>query len=152
MTPAVHFRVLVLCTGNSARSQVAEALLQTRGGVRIEAASAGARPAERVNPLAVETLARHGIAWEGKQPRGIDAVAGDKWDLVITVCDNADRDCPFVPGTGARVHWGMPDPHTAADFEATWERLDRQVAALLALPLETMGSEELRQRAQAIHT
>jgi protein-tyrosine-phosphatase len=152
VSPGVRFRVLVLCTGNSARSQVAEALFATRGGARIEAASAGAHPAARVNPLAVETLARHGIAWEGKRPRGVDAVAGDKWDLVITVCDNADRDCPVVPGTGARVHWGMPDPHTAADFAATWERLDRQVTALLAMPLETMGPEELRRRAQAIHT
>jgi protein-tyrosine-phosphatase len=141
----------VLCTGNSARSQVAEALLATRGGARIEAASAGARPAPRVNPLAVETLRRHGIAWDDKVPNPVEAVAGREWDLVITVCDNADRDCPYVPGTRARVHWGIPDPHTAADFEATWDRLERRVTALLELPLETLAPPELTRLAQAIH-
>lgn len=146
------FSVLVLCTGNSARSQIAEALLATRGAGRIEAASAGARPAERVNPLAVETLGRHGIGWEGKRPQPVEAVTGREWDLVITVCDNADRDCPYVPGTRARVHWGMPDPHTAADFEATWERLEARVTALLELPLETLTSADLQRLAQAIHT
>jgi arsenate reductase len=145
------FSVLVLCTGNSARSQIAEALLATRGKGRIAAASAGAHPAERVNPLAVETLGRHGIGWEGKRPQGVEAVTGREWDLVITVCDNADRDCPFVPGTHARVHWGLPDPHTAADFEATWERLEARVTALLALPLETLAPEELQRAALAIH-
>jgi len=141
----------VLCTGNSARSQIAEALLATRGGARVEAASAGARPAQRVNPLAVEVLARHGIAWEGKRPQGIDVVTEREWDLVITVCDNADRDCPYVAGTRARVHWGMPDPHTAADFEATWERLEERVAELLALPLERLTPSELERLAQAVH-
>ena len=89
MSPSRPFRVLVLCTGNSARSQIAEALLATRGAGRVEAVSAGSRPAARVNPYAVEVLREHGIAWEGRTPKGIDGVAGERVDLVITVCDNA---------------------------------------------------------------
>src|SRR5215207_9771854 len=104
------FRVLVLCTGNSARSQMAEALLVTRGAGRIEATSAGSRPAARVNPHAVETLAAHGIPWQGRRPKSVDDVEGERFDLVITVCDRARDACPFFSGAGTQVHWGLPDP------------------------------------------
>jgi arsenate reductase len=146
------FSILVLCTGNSARSQIAEALLATRGAGRIEAASAGASPAKMVNPLAVDTLARHGIAWEGRVPKGVDDVRGREWDLLITVCDHANEACPYFAGARARVHWGLPDPHDAGDFERTWDSLSRRVDALLTLPLETLGSGEMQERAQGLHT
>ena len=152
MSLAAPFRVLVLCTGNSARSQIAEALLVTRGAGRIEAGSAGSDPAPRVNPLAVATLKAHGIEWAGRTPKGIDDVAGVRWDLLITVCDHANESCPYFAGASARVHWGLPDPHSADDFEATWGRLESRVSALLSLPLETLGPAELQQLAQAIHT
>jgi arsenate reductase len=146
------FRVLVLCTGNSARSQVAEALLATRGAGRIVAASAGSHPATQVNPLAVELLRRHGIEWGGRTPKSTDQVTGREWDLLITVCDHANESCPYLPGMKARVHWGLPDPHTAADFEATWSALELRVSALLALPLESLASDELQHAAQQIHS
>ncbi|MCE2942762.1 MAG: arsenate reductase ArsC [Gemmatimonadota bacterium] len=154
----VPFRVLVLCTGNSARSQIAEALLAHRGAGRIAAASAGSRPAPRVNPYAVEVLAAKGIAWEGRTPKSIDDVAGEHFDLVITVCDNARDACPFFPGAAAQVHWGLPDPaeHTdpasaRAAFADTFAEVARRVDALLAIPLETLAPEEIARRAAAIH-
>ncbi|MBY0491182.1 MAG: arsenate reductase ArsC [Gemmatimonadaceae bacterium] len=155
-------RVLVLCTGNSARSQIAEALLQTRGaqrpGRRVEAASAGSRPAPRVNPFAVETLAAHGIAWEGRVPQSIEALGNAPFDLVITVCDNARDACPFYAGGTVQVHWGLPDPAdheepaaARAAFAATYAALDARVQALLALPLEQLAPAALAAAATAIH-
>jgi arsenate reductase len=150
------FRVLVLCTGNSARSQIAEALLAARGTGRIEAASAGSRPAPRVHPDALAVLREHGIPWDGHPPRGIDAVIGSSFDLVITVCDDAREACPYLPGARTRVHWGMPDPAAVSDaaarrqaFARTYDVLARRVDALLALPLETLSPQALAQRAQA---
>ncbi len=159
MTP---YRVLVLCTGNSARSQIGEALLATLGAARaagrVESASAGSRPAPRVNPYAVEVLAAHGIAWDGRTPKTIDDVAGERFDLAITVCDNARDACPFVPGAAAQVHWGLPDPadHTEpaaarAAFAEAYAALRGRVEALLALPLETMAPTEVVAAATEIH-
>jgi arsenate reductase (thioredoxin) len=156
------FRVLVLCTGNSARSQIGEALLATRGAARaageVHAASAGSRPAPRVNPFAVESLAARGIAWDGGTPKSIDDVSGDAFDLVITVCDNAHEACPYFPGAKAQVHWGLPDPAdhhepaaARAAFATTFDELSRRVDALLALPLESLDAGALREAAQAIH-
>jgi arsenate reductase (thioredoxin) len=165
MMPA--FRVLVLCTGNSARSQIAEALITKRGAERaggvVVATSAGSRPASRVNPYAVEILHAHGIAWYGRVPQSIETVTammmdGERFDLVITVCDNARDACPFFPGAGAQVHWGLSDPADETEpaaarlaFAATYDSLDARVDALLALPLEALDSSALRKCAQAIH-
>ncbi len=152
------FRVLVLCTGNSARSQIAEALLRAHGGSRVEAESAGSRPAARVNPYAVDVLREHGIAWEGHRPKSIDDVTGQHFDLVITVCDNARDACPYFPGGGAQVHWGLPDPAEETDpdtarraFQDTYNALASRVDALLSLPLEDLDPESLRQAAQLVH-
>ena len=151
-------RVLVLCTGNSARSQIAEALLASLGVERVEATSAGSRPAARVSPYAVEVLRAHGLAWEGRTPKSIDDVADQRFDLVITVCDNARDACPYFPGAHAQVHWGLPDPADATEpveararFAETYEALLTRVRALLALPLESLEPAELQRRAQAVH-
>src|SRR5437773_6709519 len=88
------FRVLFLCTGNSARSQMAEALLNWKGKDRFEAYSAGSRPAAQVNPLAMATLREHGIPWAGHAPRGVDGLEREHWDFVVTVCDRAKEACP----------------------------------------------------------
>ena len=148
----------MLCTGNSARSQIAEALLASLGAGRVEAESAGSRPAARVNPYAVELLRSHGLAWDGRTPKSIDEVAGRQFDLVITVCDNARDACPYFPGAHAQVHWGLPDPAEATDpteararFAETYEALLSRVHGLLALPLESLAPAELQRRAQAVH-
>jgi arsenate reductase len=152
-----RLRVLVLCTGNSARSQIAEALLATRGAGRVHVVSAGSRPAARVHPFAVDVLREHGIAWEGRTPKGIEDVEGERFDLVITVCDRARDACPFFPGAGAQVHWGLPDPADESDppaarraFRGTYDALAAMVDALLAMPLESLAPEALQARAQAI--
>ncbi len=156
------FRVLVLCTGNSARSQIGEALIATRGAARaagvVEAESAGSRPAPRVNPYAVETLANRGIEWDGGIPKSIDDVAGHPFDLVITVCGNAREVCPFFPGAKAQVHWGLPDPADAPTaeearraFALTYDALSERVDALLALPLEALDAAGLEAAASTIH-
>ena len=133
-------RVLFLCTGNSARSQIAEALLKRKGGARFEVASAGSRPAERVNPLAIEVLRQVGIDWTGRAPKGLDAVLQEPWDLIITVCDKARDACPVFPGRPATAHWGLPDPAevegTREDrmraFEETRRALEGRIDLLLA--------------------
>ena len=147
------FRILVLCTGNSARSQIAEALLATRGAGRVDATSAGSRPASRVNPYAIEILREHGIAWEGHEPQRIESLAAAHFDLVITVCDSARDACPLFPGAGTQVHWGLPDPagHTEPDaarraFRETFGVLKRRIDGLLALPLESLEPAELATR------
>jgi len=124
----------------------------------VTGASAGSRPAPRVNPYAVETLEARGIAWQGRTPKSIDDVAGEAYDLVITVCDNAQDACPFFPGARAQVHWGLPDPADETEPEAaraafarTFEALAGRVDALLSLPLEQLTPAELGQAAQAIH-
>ncbi|MFL5522127.1 MAG: arsenic resistance N-acetyltransferase ArsN2 [Gemmatimonadales bacterium] len=152
-------RLLVLCTGNSARSQIAEALLVSLGEQRVLAASAGSRPAERVSPDALDVLARHGLEWTGREPQSIDDVADERWDLVITVCDHAREACPVLPGQPVMVHWGLPDPVQIPDvterraaFEATYAALERRIRALLDLPLESMTDAERQRALRALAT
>jgi protein-tyrosine-phosphatase/N-acetylglutamate synthase-like GNAT family acetyltransferase len=133
-------RVLVLCTGNSARSQIAEALLATKGAGRLQVASAGARPASRVHPLALAVLREHGIEWPERRPQGIDAVAAREWDYLITVCDHAKEVCPILPGQPVAIHWGMSDPARVEGPEAerrsafgdTYSLLDRLTDRFIA--------------------
>ena len=151
-------RILFLCTGNSARSQIAEALVTQKGHERFEAASAGSKPAPRVNPLAIETLRQVGIDWSGRAPKGIDAVADLPWDIVITVCDRAKEACPIFPGRPATAHWGMEDPAevegTDAEkrdaFSLTRQLLSRRIDLLLALPVEKLDKLSLERRLGSI--
>ena len=152
-------RLLIICTGNSARSQMAEGILQAKGAGRIQVASAGSHPAPAVHPLALEVLAEHGIAWHGRKPRGIAGLESEPWDLVITVCDNAREACPVFPAARAMVHWGMHDPSASpgsreerlAAFRTAYGLIEDRVDALLALPLESLTGRDLAMRAQAIH-
>ena len=154
------FRVLILCTGNSARSQMAEAIINHRGKRRIVAESAGSNPASRVNPWAIEALRDAGIEWRGHPPRGIDGLDRQQWDAVITVCDDAKESCPILPGQPVQVHWGMPDP---ADVEGSDEQerqaffdafnlLSRRIEAMLALPLESLDRAKRQAKLQRIGT
>jgi protein-tyrosine-phosphatase len=148
MQPADHliFRVLFLCTGNSARSQIAEAVLNRRGQGRFVAESAGSRPAAQVNPYAIELLREDGIEWRGHQPRGLEGLEREGWDFVITVCDNAKEACPVFPGQPILAHWGMPDPAAVDGSEAIKRRafrealtlISRRIDLLLAVPVEKL--------------
>jgi protein-tyrosine-phosphatase len=125
-------RLLFLCTGNSARSQMAEAILNARGTGRFVAESAGSRPAARVNPLALETLREFGIPWAGHPPRPLDGLDREHWDGVITVCDRAKESCPIFPGQPLRAHWSIPDPIDREGFRAAFRLLSREIDLLLA--------------------
>jgi arsenate reductase (thioredoxin) len=152
------FRVLFLCTGNSARSQIAETLLNHDGAGRFEAESAGTEPAARVNPGAVEALATAGIEWHGHPPRSVDGLDRRPWDLVVTVCDEAKESCPIFPAGPVITHWGMPDPAAVqgdaaakrAAFLETLDVLRRRIGALVSLPVEGLGRPSLEARVREI--
>ena len=152
------FRLLFLCTGNSARSQMAEALLNWKGRGRFHAESAGSRPADRVNLHAIETLRDYEVPWAGHAPRSIDGLEREPWDFVITVCDRAKESCPIFPGQPILAHWGMPDPADVAGdeaaqrqaFEAAFLLLSRRIDLLLALPIEKLERLALEARVRTI--
>lgn len=102
-------RVLFLCTGNSARSQMAEGLLRAIGGEGIEVFSAGSKPSQ-VNPYAVRAMAGRGIDISGQHSKHLSEFLNQPFDYVITVCDNAAETCPLFPGRAQRIHWSFPDP------------------------------------------
>ena len=113
-------RVLILCTGNSARSQMAEGLLRHEGGDRFEVESAGVNPS-RVRPEAVEAMREVGIDISGHRSKSADVFVGQDFDYIITVCDNARETCPVFPGHAERIHQSFEDPPApgAADSETT---------------------------------
>jgi arsenate reductase len=105
-------RVLILCTGNSARSQMAEGLLRRGAGDRFEVVSAGVEPSQ-VRWEAVEAMREIGIDISGHRSKSVDEFAGQEFDYVITVCDDANERCPIFPGSTKRIHWSFDDPAAA---------------------------------------
>jgi len=110
-------RVLILCTGNSARSQMAEGLLRNESGEQFEVWSAGTRPTQ-VRHEAIEVMREVGIDISGQRSKSVNEFAGQRFDYVITVCDNAKQNCPFFPGKAERLHWSFSDP---AEAKGTWD-------------------------------
>lgn len=150
-------RVLFLCTGNSARSQMAEAILARKGGKQFEVGSAGSHPAAEVNPMAIEMLGEVGIDWSNKKPKSIDDVFNREWDLIITVCDRAKEACPVFPGRPLTAHWGMPDPAGIEDvdqrrraFREALTLVSRRIDLMLALPFWKLERLALEGRIRAI--
>jgi arsenate reductase len=131
-------RVLFLCTGNSARSQMAEAVVNARFGDEWQAVSAGTEPAGYVHPMAVRALAEIGIDHRGRS-KSAGEFHGEPFDLVVTVCDDAAKNCPFWPGLGRQVHFGLPDPAKVSGtedeslnaFRAVRDQLATEMSALL---------------------
>jgi arsenate reductase (thioredoxin) len=119
-------RVLILCTGNSARSQMAEGILRHDGGDRFEVFSAGTKPS-RVRPEAIEVMRELGIDISGHRSKSVDEFSGQEFDYVITVCDNANESCPVFPGRTRRVHRGFEDPAAVGGDEATRVAVFRRV-------------------------
>jgi arsenate reductase (thioredoxin) len=156
--PARPYRVLFLCTGNSARSQIAEALLNHLGGGRFLAESAGSHPVAAVNPYAIEALRDAGIDWAGHPPRSIAGLERQDWDFVITVCDRARESCPIFPGQPVLAHWGMTDPADVAGddqrkraaFFETLTLATRRIRLFLALPMDKLEKLALEARVKAI--
>ena len=132
-------RVLFLCTHNSARSQIAEALLRSRSRGRVEVESAGTEKT-LVRPLALQVLQEIGIDASAQTSKTLDRFIDERFDYVITVCDAANDACPTFPNAGAREHWSLPDPSKAtgseeeqlAVYRAVRVELEERVAALIA--------------------
>ena len=109
-------QILILCTGNSARSQMAEGLLRHDGGARFEVASAGVAPSH-VRPEAVTVMNELGIDISTHRSKSVDEFTGQEFDYVITVCNNANEQCPVFPGNTKRIHWSFADPAAAEGDE-----------------------------------
>jgi arsenate reductase len=147
--------VLILCTANSARSILAEAILNRVGKGRFKAYSAGSHPRGVPNPAAIALLDRLGYATASLRSKSWDEFAGagaPAMDIVITVCDAAAGEaCPYWPGVPVRAHWGIPDPAALHDggaaeiaaFQLAHDRLQQRFAALVALPVEMMAPDAL---------
>jgi arsenate reductase len=122
----VKKRVLFLCTGNAARSQMAEALAREFHGEVLEPVSAGSRPAGFVHPLAIRAMEELGVDMDGARSKGVEEFADRLFDAVVTVCDSAAEDCPHWPNAGRVLHWPIEDPSFGPDDSAT--RHDRFLA------------------------
>lgn len=156
------YNVLFLCTGNSARSILAESILNQRGKGRFRAFSAGSHPNGRVNPFALELLAKSGHPVAGLRSKSWDefaAPAAPELDFVFTVCDNAAGEtCPYWPGQPVTAHWGLPDPAavTGSDedkakaFRDTYVALERRISLFTSLPLAGLDQLSLVQKLQDI--
>jgi arsenate reductase len=139
-------RVLFVCTGNSARSQIAEALLERIGGADFEVESAGTEP-RGVNPFALQVLAEAGIDWSGAQSKSVDKFTDQPFDYVITVCDRARQSCPVFPGQYNSLHWGLEDPaevegtdaEKLATFQRTYMELVQRIRPFVEVALRAAG-------------
>jgi len=160
--PVRPHTVLFLCTGNSARSILAEAYLNHRAGARFTAYSAGSHPTGRVNPLAIELLERCAIPVSGLRSKSWDefAVAGaPPLDFVFTVCDDAAGEvCPVWPGQPVTAHWGVPDPAAVEGtreermraVERAFRMLERRINLFTSLPIESLDRMALGERVREI--
>ena len=152
------YNVLFLCTGNSARSILGEALLNAMGGGRFRAWSAGSHPGGRVNPFALEILTKNGFATEGLRSKSWDEFASagaPEFDFIFTVCDSAAAEtCPVWPGHPMTAHWGIPDPAAIEGedetkrkaFRDAFSRLQRRISLLVNLPVESLDKPSLQKQ------
>lgn len=130
-------RVLVLCTGNSCRSIMAEAVFRELGGKRVAVSSAGSQPEGTVSPRTIEVLDEAGIGHHGARSKSMTEFLDQEFDHVLTVCDDAAEACPTFPGPAVRTHWSIPDPARARGTQA--ERLAVYRATLADLRVRIAG-------------
>jgi arsenate reductase len=156
------YNILVLCTGNSARSIMGEALFNTLGAGRFKAYSAGSHPGGKVNPFAIEQVRALGYPPQGLRSKSWDEFSGPgapQMDFIVTVCDNvAGEVCPLWPGQPVTAHWGFPDPAAVEGtdeekreaFARTLRQIRMRVQLFLSLPLETLDRMAIESRMKAI--
>jgi arsenate reductase (thioredoxin) len=157
-----HYNVLFLCTGNSARSIMAEGLMNAKGGPRFTAYSAGSHPSGKVRPEALKQLEETHIPTTGFRSKSWDEFAkpdAPKMDFVFTVCDNAANEvCPVWPGHPATAHWGIPDPaaaqgtqdEIAGAYRDAFFLLDRRISLFLSLPHDSIDRLALKKELDRI--
>ena len=153
-----HYNVLFLCTGNSARSIMAEAIMNRKGRENFTAFSAGSHPTGAVRPEAIRQIEKAGLSAEGARSKSWDEFSkpdSPHLSFVFTVCDNAANEvCPFWPGQPMTAHWGIPDPASAQGSPAEIERaysqafqaLDRRISLFLCLPFATIDTFALQEK------
>lgn len=156
------FNVLFICTGNSARSILAEAILNSRGQGRFKAFSAGSHPGGQVNPYAIELLARHQINTDGLRSKNWDEFArpdAPRLDFIFTVCDKAAGEvCPHWPGQPMSAHWGVEDPAAVEGSEEEKRKafsnvfmvLGRRISLFMSLPIEKLDALTLKREMEQI--
>jgi arsenate reductase len=157
-----HYNVLFLCTGNSARSILAEAILNFMGKPRFTAYSAGSHPSGAVRPEALQRLDEAGVSTQGLRSKSWDEFSqpgAPAMDFIFTVCDNAAKEvCPIWPGHPMTAHWGVPDPAalqgTAQEVERAYREafsiLERRIGLFLSLPLATIDKLALKKEVEKI--
>jgi arsenate reductase (thioredoxin) len=160
--PEQHHNVLFLCTGNSARSIMAEALIDQWGGGRFKGYSTGSFPKETVNPLALQLLGEMGLRTEGMRSKSWGEFArpgAPVMDFVFTVCDQAAAEpCPVWPGQPITTHWGVPDPAAVEDdgaarmlaFRDAFRMLERRIKLLMALPIRSLSVLAITRKVEEI--
>ena len=152
-----QYNVLVLCTGNSARSILGEVLFNTLGKGKFKAYSAGSKPAGKVNPGALELLRQQGLNTEGLRSKSWDEFAAPgapEFDFIFTVCDNAAGEaCPLWLGKPSTAHWGIPDPaHVEGEearraaFKRAYEQLARRIQLFMNLPIDKLDKLTLKEK------
>jgi protein-tyrosine-phosphatase len=147
-TPAALLRVLFLCTENSARSQMAEALLRHLSHGTIEAFSAGSAPAKQIHPLATRVMKCTGIEMGQAHPKHVDEFQGQHFDAIVTVCDRVREVCPVFPDDPERIHWSFPDPALVVGSEEeqyhAFEHISLQLATRLRVLIILLEREHQR--------
>jgi arsenate reductase len=159
---AKHYNVLFLCTGNSARSIMAEAIMNFRGGANFTAFSAGSQPNGSVKPQALQQIEEARMPTEGLRSKSWEEFSGPSaphLDFVFTVCDNAAKEpCPYWPGQPMTAHWGVPDPAAATGtpeeihraYRNAFITLDRRIRLFLSLPLTSLDSLAIKREIEQI--
>lgn len=153
-------KVLFLCTKNSARSQMAEVILNYRGGDSFIAYSSGSNPAKEIHSLAFKVLTNAGFDMAGKRPKSIEEYENEEFDFIITLCDRMKENCPIFPGQPVLAHWGMPDP---AEYEGTDEEklkffnktvieISQRITLFLNIPMEKLDRMALEIKVKEIGT
>ncbi len=132
-------RILVLCTGNSARSVMTEGFLRQHGGDALHVQSAGSAP-KGIHPLTIEVMAEAGVELSAARSKHLNEFLGESWDYVITVCDSAAQSCPVFPGPARRLHWPFDDPPAAPEAQrlATFRRVRDEIDATVTHWLATL--------------
>lgn len=153
-------KVLFLCTKNSARSQMAESILNYRGSDNFIAYSAGSNPANEIHPLTFKALTYAGFDMTGKRPKSMQEYINGEFDFIITLCDRMKENCPIFPGQPILAHWGMPDPvefegteqEKLKFFEKTINEISQRITLFLNLPMAKLDRMALELKVKEIGT